>query len=85
MTKTMKKTTVKKVQRMPYIETKYEKSKDGHYLVHRTIITTVRPIEYFEKILSGEEKTATLPEDAERIVSAGEQEVELLTGAEIIS
>jgi hypothetical protein len=84
MTKTMKKTTVKKVQRMPYIETKYEKSKDGHYLVHRTIITTVRPLEYFEKVISGDAKAEDLSEvDGSKTLE--EQEVELLTGAEISS
>ncbi len=40
------------LKRMPNVESVFSKSKDGKYLIHRTIITTVRPVEYFEKILS---------------------------------
>jgi len=42
------------LRRMPIIETKFRKSKDGKYLVHTTYITTIRPIAYFEKVVSGE-------------------------------
>lgn len=42
------------LRRMPIIETKFRKSKDGKYLVHTTTITTIRPIAYFEKVVSGE-------------------------------
>ncbi|MFW6378834.1 MAG: hypothetical protein ACOCZV_02325 [Nanoarchaeota archaeon] len=43
------------LKRMPNVESVFSKSKDGKYLIHRTIITTVRPVEYFEKILSESE------------------------------
>ncbi len=38
------------LRRMPLIETKFRKSKDGKYIVHKTTITTIRPTAYFEKI-----------------------------------
>ncbi|MFP4119021.1 MAG: hypothetical protein ACLFTH_03115 [Candidatus Woesearchaeota archaeon] len=39
------------LRKMPNVESVFSKSKDGKYLIHRTIITTVRPVEYFEKVL----------------------------------
>ncbi len=64
----------KNVKKMPYIETKFEKSKDGKYLIHKTIITTIRPIGYYEAIVneakSGEEENAKV-------------DVEMLSGEEI--
>jgi len=35
----------------PAIETRVLKSKDGKYLLHKTIITDIRPVQYFEKVL----------------------------------
>lgn len=37
---------------MPIIETRISRSKDGKYLLHRTVITTIRPISYYEAILA---------------------------------
>jgi len=42
------------LRKMPLIETKFRKSKDGKYVVHTTSITTIRPTAYFEKIASSE-------------------------------
>lgn len=42
------------LRRMPIIETKFKKSKDGKFLVHTTSITTIRPVAYFEKVVGGE-------------------------------
>ncbi|MGM5488250.1 MAG: hypothetical protein ACQESG_04840 [Nanobdellota archaeon] len=42
------------IKKMPYIETKVEKSKDGRYLINRTTITHVRPVEYYQAVLDGE-------------------------------
>ena len=42
------------LRRMPLIQTGFSKSKDGKYLVHKTTITTIRPMAYFEKVVSGE-------------------------------
>ncbi len=42
------------LRRMPLIETRFSKSKDGRYLIHKTIITTIRPTAYFEKIIQSE-------------------------------
>ena len=46
---------MKNLEKMPYIENKITKSKDGRFLIHRTIITTIRPIQYIQAILDSEE------------------------------
>ena len=44
-----------KVREMPLIETKISKSKDGKYLLHKTVITTIRPLAYYEAVLADKE------------------------------
>lgn len=39
---------------MPRIESGFQKSKDGKYIIHKTTITTIRPVQYFEKVLENE-------------------------------
>ncbi|MBT7903318.1 hypothetical protein HN587_05630 [Candidatus Woesearchaeota archaeon] len=48
-------TTKKEAQlkRMPIIESKLRKSKDGKYMVHQTVITSIRPTDYYDSIISG--------------------------------
>lgn len=41
------------LNKMPQIETKIKKSKDGKYVIHQTIITTMRPTAYYEAIVEG--------------------------------
>ena len=41
-----------KNDRAPILETKISKSKDGRWLIYRTIITDIKPVKYFEKVLS---------------------------------
>lgn len=35
----------------PILKTSIRKSKDGKWLIHETIITDIKPITYFEKVL----------------------------------
>jgi len=42
------------LRKMPLIESRVMKSKDGKYIVHKTTITTIRPVAYFEKVLENE-------------------------------
>lgn len=42
------------LRKMPLVQSSFVKSKDGKYLIHRTTITTIRPIAYMEKVLSEE-------------------------------
>ncbi len=45
------------LKKMPYIETVVTKSKDGKYILNKTTITHVRPVQYYETVLAnaGEE------------------------------
>lgn len=36
---------------LPVIETKITKSRDGKWLIHKTVITDIKPVSYYEKIL----------------------------------
>ncbi len=42
------------LKQMPRIESGFTKSKDGKYIIHKTTITTIRPVQYFEKVLDNE-------------------------------
>ncbi|MFC1678730.1 hypothetical protein ACFL2T_00725 [Elusimicrobiota bacterium] len=35
----------------PIIECQINKSKDGRWIIHRTIITDIKPVNYFKKVI----------------------------------
>ena len=41
-------------QNRPILETQITKSKDGRYIIHKTVITDIKPVKYFQKVLEGE-------------------------------
>ncbi len=43
-----------KVKKMPYIETRIEKSRDGRFIINRTTITHIRPVGYYQAVLDAE-------------------------------
>lgn len=43
-----------KLAKMPHIESKIFKSKSGTCVVHRTVITDIRPVSYYEKVMDSE-------------------------------
>lgn len=52
-------------KKMPLMETQIAKSKDGKYLVHKTILTTIRPMSYYEAILQNAQELAVEDIDPE--------------------
>lgn len=48
------------LRKMPYIQAKTFRSKDGKYIVHRTTITDIKPVAYYEKVMSDEESREEL-------------------------
>lgn len=44
------------LRKMPMIESRLSKSKDGKYLIHRTVITHIRPVAYYEAVLTDKER-----------------------------
>lgn len=45
---------VEQLKRMPLIESKVFKTPDERFIVHRTIISQVKPVEYYKAILESE-------------------------------
>jgi len=41
---------------MPIIETRVFKSKDGNYIIHKTSITDIRSVKYYDAVMSGDVK-----------------------------
>ncbi len=44
----------KKLEKQPIIETKVSKSEDGKWLIHKTIITDIKSVNYYDKVLAEE-------------------------------
>jgi len=44
-------TKVEQLNKQPILETSISKSEDGKWLIHKTIITDIKPVSYFEKAL----------------------------------
>ena len=40
---------------VPQIESKVSKSKDGRFVIHKTIITDIRPVNYYKAVVEQEE------------------------------
>jgi len=36
---------------MPIVEAKIGKSKDGRFMVHKTVITHIKPVEYYKAVM----------------------------------
>jgi len=49
------------LRQMPIIRSYISKSKDGRYIIQRTIITNIKPVAYYEAVLNG--KMAVAEED----------------------
>jgi hypothetical protein len=44
-------TKIEQLNKQPILETSIAKSEDGKWLIHKTIITDIKPVSYFEKAL----------------------------------
>jgi hypothetical protein len=44
------------LKKMPHISQRIFKTKDGRFLVHQTRISTVRPLEYYEKVVENNQE-----------------------------
>jgi len=45
----------KEFENRPIVETQIGKSKDGKYVLHRTIITDIKPRTYYERVLEADQ------------------------------
>ncbi len=42
---------LEQLNKMPIIETVITKSEDGQWVIHKTVITDIKPASYYEKIV----------------------------------
>ena len=47
---------LEQLKKMPVIETAVFKSKDGNFIVNKTTITDIKPVNYFQAVLDSEPK-----------------------------
>lgn len=57
------------LRRMPIVQARTMKSKDGKYLIHRVEITTIRPMAYYETILHGKEEVEISEDEIQSLLS----------------
>ena len=43
------------LRKQPIVESKVKKSNDGKYIVHKLIITDIKAVPYYEKVLANQE------------------------------
>ena len=67
------------LKQMPRIESRFQKSKDGKFLIHKTTITTIRPLAYFEKVIQSE---GTIDDDDDDEVQKTLADEDLLVNGE---
>lgn len=60
------------LRKMPIVQAKILKSKDGKYLIHRTEIITIRPMAYYETILHGKEEVEVSEDELQTLLGKSE-------------
>lgn len=56
------------LRKMPIVQARTMKSKDGKYLIHRVEITTIRPMAYYETILHGKEEVEVSEDELQTLL-----------------
>ncbi len=46
---------LEQLKKQPIVESKVFKSQDGKYIVHRTSIINIKPVEYYKSIMTRED------------------------------
>lgn len=47
----LKPTKIEQLNKMPIIESTVSKSEDGKWIIQRTVITSIKPVTYYQKML----------------------------------
>ncbi|HJX05684.1 MAG: hypothetical protein A2V69_00315 [Candidatus Portnoybacteria bacterium RBG_13_40_8] len=63
------------LRRMPLIQNRIKASRNGRYIIQQTVITSIKPIEYYNAILANTVKVTDEP--------IGDDELMIEEGAEI--
>ncbi|MFH0870336.1 MAG: hypothetical protein V1866_04745 [archaeon] len=60
------------LRKMPIIQSRMKTSKNGRYIIQQTVITNVKPIEYYQAILANTVKVTEEPlEEDELMIEDG--------------
>ena len=43
---------IQQLRKQPIIENSLKLSEDGNWVIHKTVITDIKPVSYFEKVLA---------------------------------
>ena len=43
---------IQQINKQPIVESSVSKSEDGKWLIHKTVITDIKPVSYFEKVMA---------------------------------
>ncbi len=67
---------------MPLIQSRIKTSKNGKFVIQQTVITTIRPIEYYKAVIAnaGKPSEAPISED-ELMIEEGEQMIKKMAAA----
>jgi hypothetical protein len=62
------------LRQMPIIQNRIKTSKNGRYMIQQTVITSVKPIEYYKAVLANTAKVTEEPlKDEELMIEEGEE------------
>ncbi|MFP4400481.1 MAG: hypothetical protein ACLFPQ_01245 [Candidatus Woesearchaeota archaeon] len=68
---------LKSLRQMPLIESRVSKSKDGKWVIQKTTITHIKPVQYYEAILASEgEEEVAVSEDMAKDIENAKQALE---------
>jgi len=42
---------LEQLKKMPIVESVITKSEDGQWVIHKTVITDIKPVSYYEKVI----------------------------------
>ena len=43
---------IQQINKQPIVESSVSKSEDGKWLIHKTVITDIKPVSYFQKVMA---------------------------------
>ena len=56
MDEKLTKLKLEQLNKQPILESFVTKSEDGKWIIHRTLITDIKPVGYIEKVLAGKKE-----------------------------
>jgi hypothetical protein len=64
------------LKQMPIVQSRIKTSKNGKFVIQQTVITSIKPIEYYKAVLANSVKSSEEP--------LGEDELMIKEGAEVL-